>query len=380
MKNINAFAGVAIIASGFVVTGLMMSQKAHASMVPLLPTYHQPYDSAVIDENITLHEGRVKTDPKGAIGYAMLSGAYLARSRESDSDVAAWKAEDAARQSLKLRTAQNDVAQAHLVQALLEQHRFQDALVEATKIDGIKKDSKEGPKLTADCLIEIGKFDEAKAILAKFVADPRDYGFIAINARMASGLDDHKTSLDLYQKALVQAQALVVSEQDLSWFYTKIGTEQEALGELVPARKSFEKALELYPNSYKATLGMGRINLAEKRYDDAIAFADRTLPIANSLDAKSTKYDALLAQGKKEAAAKELAEIHSQFKAEVATFDRLHKGGKYDVRPIDRQFATFCVNHKVFAAEGLVAAARDYNNRPDPLGKKNFNRLTAMAY
>lgn len=370
---------VGIIALGWGSVALLNTTKAHAASGMLLePIVHQPYDATLIDKEISFHEERVKNDPKGAIGWGMLAGAYLARSRESDADVFAWKAEDAARMSLKCRTDRNDVAQIKLTQAELEQHRFQDALIEARKVKTIKPDAIEGDKLAVDTLIEMGRYEEAEKLLATIKVQKEDYAPATALARLANARGDHEESIRLYNKALTMAMKLAnVNQQTIAWYKTKIATEYELLGKVDESRKLYEESLQLYPNSYKATLGMGRLAVMDKNADNANKWGNRTLEIANSLDARAILEEAARLKGDTATATKIQNDIRKQFEDEVATFTAKGKGGPYGVRPIDRQFATYCAKNGVFLAEALPAAKRDLANRPDPTAHKNLATIEA---
>src|SRR5579862_2490226 len=96
----------ACIGAGWVLVASRMVQ-ASVDPYPFQKIVHDPFDPLQKDRDVAFHEGRVKRDPKGAIGWAMLSGAYVNRSRESDSYADAVKGEMAARRSLALRTKGN---------------------------------------------------------------------------------------------------------------------------------------------------------------------------------------------------------------------------------------------------------------------------------
>ena len=161
-----------------------------------------------------------------------------------------------------------------------------------------------------------------------------------------------------------------VPATSIAWIDVKLGDEVKALGQLDEAEKLYREALSLHPRNYKATLAMSRLMAAKKDWAQSIAFAEKTLPIADSLDAKALLGDAYLAQGNKEKANEWDQQCELSYKKEVATFDELGKGGPLKVKPIDRQFAQFCADHKMFLDEALVAANRDLQNRPDPHAHK----------
>jgi tetratricopeptide (TPR) repeat protein len=346
-------------------------KKASASEpIEIEPVTHASYDAASIQRDISFHQSRVARDPKGAIGWSMLAESWLARSRESDSDVAAWKAEATARKSLKLRERGNGRAFMALISSLLEQHRFQDAK-HALEMAGNRT------RIYADVLIEIGDLNKAEAILHTLDADP---SVLATRARISSERGDHSPAIRLLRQARSVLEANPsVSEPTLAWYDAKIGAEYLRQGRLAEADSSYAKALRLYPRSYKATLGLARVAATRGDWKQAIDFAERTLEVANSLEAVALLGDANRALGDSALAAKHFARCRQMYREECATFTSAGKGGRYRVRPIDRQFASFCAEHQMFVDEGLEAATRDLKNRPDLLAKKNLSTLKRIA-
>jgi len=358
MKLLSTFAIV-----GAAVGGCYFFAASHAvsSPVPihLEPVFHAAFDAEAIERNIAFHSARVKRDPKGAIGWAMLADAYLAKSREYDNDKAAWKAEETARKSLFLRTQGNERAKSALVASLLEQHRFQDAL---HTLDGFGVDR---GRLRADVLIEMGEYKKATALLD--MANQDDPSVVAARARIALLQGKSEIGAGLLQKARKMTEAnAAVGQTTLAWYDVKLGDALSAMGKKVEARQAYESALSFHPRSYKAHLALARLNLSEKQWSNAILEGQTTMKIANSLDARAVIGDAYAGMGDKAQAATWYKSCEEQFKTEVATFDQLGKGGPFRVRPIDRQFATFASGHRMYTAEAIPAAKRDLANRPDP--------------
>jgi tetratricopeptide (TPR) repeat protein len=368
-------AGVSI-AGGWVLVA-SITTKASASAIVLEPVVHAPYDAAKIDREIAHHEMVVRKDPGGAIGWGMLSGAYLARSRESDSDQFAWKAEDAAQKSLDLRTHRNQAAWLKVIQSLLEQHRFQDSLVKTEEGLKIYPGDEALLREKADILVEIGQLDAAEKLLKSMPVKHEGADAAPILARIASTRGQHEKSIQLYRQTLqFLSSNMSVPQSGLAWYITKIGTEQESMGDLEAAQRSFDESLKMYPRSYKAWLAEARLATKRKDHEAVIKACDEVQKIANSLDAVAMRADANKALRNQEAADRDYKEVRAMYEAEVKTFDSLGKGGPLHVKPIDRQFATFAASHHMYETEALPAAKRDLANRPDKTAKKNLISLT----
>jgi hypothetical protein len=116
-----------------------------------------------------------------------------------------------------------------------------------------------------------------------------------------------------------------------------------------------------------------------KDWPRAEVYANATQRIVDSLDARALLADAAKAQGRDAEARAGYQACLEMYRGEVAKFDELGKGGPLRVRPIDRQFATFCERRGMFVTEGLVAARRDFANRPDAHAKAVLAGLTKSS-
>lgn len=372
MKNL--FVSAAIITSvtaGWLVVAMRTPTERPA--IKLEPITHNPYDPAAIDRNRVLHEARVKRDPTGPIGWSMLTESWLARSRESDLDCAAFKAEACARKSISLREDGNFRAKADLIDSLLEQHRFQDAC-KTLESWGFKT------RQYGDVLIEMGRFAEADKVLRGLPLQNEDPSLIASRAHLALVQGDTDTAIKLLEKGLqLNEDNAGVSQPTIAWFETKLADACRHANQNTRAESLLKRALNHYPRSYKANLALAEMAAERKDWNVAIDYANKTLAIANSLDAHAIIGDAQMALGKTAEASKTYAACHKQYLDEIAYFDGGGHGGSFHVKPIDRQFANFCVRHKMFVREGLEAAKRDLVNRPDATAHRNVEALAAMA-
>jgi tetratricopeptide (TPR) repeat protein len=371
MKPISiSFATAAVILIGWFGIASVRTAAAMPSFGPE-PVVHPTFDPDRIEREIKFHEGRVQRDPKGALGWSMLSAAYLAKSREYDSDLAAWKAEEAALKSLELRRKNNTSAAKRLIQSMLEQHRFQDALAMAIDSDKIAPGDPGLLKLKIDILIEVGRYDEAQAGIGKL--DKDDGSIPTLEARLLSLKGEHAKAASALEASLKQLQEnRDVRSEDLAWYHVKIGNELMAEGKLDWAKFRFETALVLHPRNYKARLSMAHLSLKMGNAKQAIQWANKVLEVADSMEAKNVAADAELARGNKAGFEAWKQCIVDQFVREDALFTKLGKGGPLNVRPEDRAFANFCSEHRIKTAEAISAAKRDQTNRDDAIAERNL--------
>ncbi len=335
---------------------------------------HPSFDPGRIEREITFHRGRVARDPGGPLGWSMLSAAYLAKSKELDTDQAAWDAENASRHSLKLRRRNNASAAKRLVQSLLEQHRFQDALLAANDAIAIDPSDEGAKRAKIDCLIEIGKLDEAKKELAMFPAS--DGAMLPERARIASLEGRHDEAISYLKAALAPLDDnMDVGPEGLAWFHVKIAAELTAMNRLDDAEAELTTALRMHPRNYKACLGMAKIALARGDANGGARWSLATLKISNSLEAKSLLVRSSELSGNSAQATYWTQRIVSQWVDEDARYGRLRKGGPLSVRPEDRAFATFAAGHLQGDRRAELAARRDLRNRPDAVAVTNAKAL-----
>ena len=168
--------------------------------------------------------GRVKRDPGGAIGWRQLASAYLLAGRQTDSQDLAKKSEEAAKKSLSIRTMRNAGAPVILSEALLEQHRFHDALAACQKSLEIEPGNDFAERTITDIYFEIGRYDEARKMIGKHPEWSEDPGGLAILARQQELTGRSDIAMVSLKKAIVLADGQSdVSATTLSWFYIKYG-------------------------------------------------------------------------------------------------------------------------------------------------------------
>lgn len=348
------------------------------------PAVHDP---AKTDKLIAFHEERVKNDPKGALGLAMLSEVYLAKSRERDDDDAALKAEDAARRSLAVRKTNNSRAAIALTHALLEQHRFEDALVAANEATALEAGNVAAERQIAEILLELGRYDEFKKKIAKLnlTADPSGE---VIMARWLELQGENKDAEQLLLNAAKESEQAAASAPDTTaWFYTKLGEAQFRFGKVNEARESLGKALELDPTSYKAAAAMTRLEAGFGNWSEVIKWGEKT-----GETAKMTDIQGLVADGYRETGKKDVAEkLYKEIEAANATPDMLaqkpgHHHHSHDNKAAtkrhthDRLFSLFLADRSRYPFLAHHAAEEDLSNRKDIYSWDTFAWGTFQYY
>ena len=357
-----------VVAAGWALTMFLMATPARTPAA-LEPAYHPPYDPQKIDREIRFHEGRVRRDPKGAIGWSMLSGAYLARSRESDSYVYAVKAEEAARTSLGLRREGNLGAQTRLINSLLQQHRFIDAL--ATVEAALKLWVGEGQltQLHAQILIEVGRYDEAESIIKHNPSLFHDPTGEAVRAQLSVIVGKPRQALDLLRQAASEVDANENSAPEIvAWFKVKIGETLAAMGRAAEAAQAFREGLALYPRDYKAYAGLTRLAADAGDWATVVDMGEKSNAIAQMADIWGLIGDAHAALGDRGAAETCYAKVVALAGKPSGPANGMHEfagatGGHGHT--LDRQYALFCADHSRDLDGAYACVLRELQARRD---------------
>src|SRR5471030_1324370 len=261
------FVSVGLIAGGWM--GYAEYYASLTSETGRVPVVHLPFDSNVIDLQIGNNERAVQRDPYSALGWSMMCSAYMDRSRESDDLATAVKAEAAARRSLEIRKLGNVGALNKLVQSLLQQHRFKDALAECEKAYARKIYSDDTVVLHVECLIELGRYDEAGVLVTKNPRAFSDGSSKTVVARLLDIGGKPEEALKVYR--------LVAHEVDenggmpsnaVAWFHTRLAMQLARLGKHDEARTEYNVALRMYPRDYKAMAGLAKLASQDGRWQE----------------------------------------------------------------------------------------------------------------
>lgn len=367
MKKFLPFSlGAILIVTGWMTVATLYSPPARK---PNSSTDRLPYDSRFIAVNIEADEKAVKIDPYAAMGWSMLASSTLAKSRESDDVTAAIRAEQAARKSLSIRKLGNISAWNKLVSSLLQQHRFHDALAECIKSEREGIYSDDTLVQHADCLIEVGRYDEAGQLIAK---NPRAFGNASgwtVMSRLLDIAGKPQQAIDLLRRAVRQFdENNGASPEVLAWFHTRLAQEYLRTGRRDLAGPEFEASLRLYPRDYKALTGLMKIASQEGRWGDAIEFGLHADVIAPMADTRAAVGDAYAKLGDTTNAELMYARVVALVGRPSGISDGMHEvapmAGTHGHR-LDRQYAIFCADHNRDPDGAYAAALRDFQARHD---------------
>ena len=319
---------VAVI--GVVGAGLLWVNSARAPQ----PTYPKdrdlkadaaalraPYDAQAVQQNLKFWAEVTGRDAKDPLSRAQLAHWYLESYRETGDSADITRAEQAARASLKIRP--NEGALLQLSRALLNQHRFSEALVEAKRAALVNPD---GFRLAADIEYELGDYAVAEKDAKQAPPQGDDPAFYALMARFSELKGDSKSQLDLLTKATEQADANIdASWQSVAYFHERLGRALAMNGRIDEAKQQYQIALQGFPRDYRTMAALARLEASRQNWKEAISWSEKAVAIVPAPDTLALLGDAYQQSGEPQKAAAQfqlVEKIGDLSEAQGALYDR----------------------------------------------------------
>jgi len=272
---------VSIVALAGVAAAAVTLAAAHRR-VPAIPA--APLSEAQVrDLDIAFYQARIARDPLGARDRAQLAGLYLARARETGDNGDLLRAEATARGSLANRRARNGKALAVLVNSLLAQHRYPDALAAARDLMELEPEARSVRALLGEIEMELGLYDSARTRFASLSGWTRD---LAVAPRFARWLEIQGRNQEAH-RLLVQARDNArrlpgLPAEQMAWFELRVGDIALRNGRLSEAAQAFRDGLAAHPDDYRLLAAEARLASARRDWSATIDWGERA--IARQLD------------------------------------------------------------------------------------------------
>lgn len=330
------------------------------------PTVAQAIETARAE--VRFQQGRVKRDPTGAIGLAMLAEAQLAVANLTDDDHAGAMAESAARESLKARKTNNVRAALALTHSLLQQHRFADAVESADMASTLAPDNLSAIRLRIETRLETGAYTEAGKLLAAHPELATTPDGLAVKARWADLHGEQSLASGLLAEASQLVEKSVGKTKALAPFVVLQAKHAFKYGKIENAEGLYQRALELDPTSNKAMAGLASVALSRKDFGTAEKLARESLDIASLTDVQGTLYAALKGQGRSDEAKNLLATMlkdNDVKNPDTAAGPHSHSKAVQARHTHSRLLAMFLAEHGLYPGLAHHIAEEDLSNRQD---------------
>ncbi len=271
-------------------------------------------EARILERDLVFYWNRVHADPLGAADRSHLAALYLRRARATGSFPDLRRAEQLARESLRLRTARNTNTYVQLASALLGQHRFAEAEGVAHAL--VAADPSPGHEaLLGEIALELGDYDSATVRFDSLWRGGagRD---LSVAPRLARWLEITGRG-EAARRVLAAALAAARGRPDLpreqvAWFWLRVGDLALRQGRLSDAEDAFHAGLVVFPPDYRLLGAQARLAALRGRWRDAADAGERAiavLPDPATLGLLSDAYAALGDTARSESLAKALETV-----------------------------------------------------------------------
>src|SRR5215207_1532889 len=305
--------------------------------------------SASTDAQIASLQERLRTNPEDWQSYSQLGLVYLQKARETGDPTYYQKTEEALEKALSFQP--DDYASVAVKGALaLARHDFHSALEWGEKAKQLNPDRTYAYGVIADAQIELGRYEEAVATLQTMVdlrPDMSSYSRISYIRELHG---DTEGALEMMQLAVDSGTP---NGENTAWVRTQLANLYFNTGDLDRAELEYERTLQDRPNYVYAIAGLGRVDAARGKLDEAIQLLQQTVTIMPMPEFVITLGDLYQASGQQDAA-------DQQYQL-VAAIEKLYRANGVDM---DMEIALFNADHEQNLVETLALARKAYDNRP----------------
>jgi tetratricopeptide (TPR) repeat protein len=304
---------------------------------------------------IAFWEQKGQEDRQSADAMAAAASLYLQRARETADFADVKHAEAAAREAIARRPVGAGASRTILVNTLLAQHRFPEALAEATRVSAEQPGIPEYLALRAECEMENGAYDRARASFDTLRRGPLPLSAMGRLARWDELRGDFTNARRLLETAAADVRSRTdLSTEQAAWFQLRLGDLAFRSGKVRRARSEWEAGLLLRPADHRLHAALARLDAAEGRWRDAIAHGDAVLAVQLDPVTLGVMADAQRALGDTAAATRSEAALAASVSGEAGIVHRAWMLRQLD----DRR-----------NADAIVSMARaDVATRPDVAG------------
>ena len=272
VSTLVALAMVVLVAA--VGYGTLRDAPAGATRLrPVVGTPGGPSSSRVdLARSASALRDTLTADP-GEPGASVALATVLLRLARVDADAAlAREAEDIVRAAVA-RTPGDYQAQRMLATVLLSQHRFQEAIAEASRTRDRKPNDAWNYGALGDAHLELGHYEEARAAYDAMMAirpSAQAYARVSHGFELSGDLD---AALDAMRMATEATSPH--DPESLAWHQTQLGHLYAEMGQLDDANQAFRHADFSFPGHPYAAAGLVRVAAATGRFAEALALAEK---------------------------------------------------------------------------------------------------------
>jgi tetratricopeptide (TPR) repeat protein len=240
-----------------------------------------PTSSEGLRQRITEMEDRLRQRPPDIGAAVLLADALLRQARATTDGRPANRAGAVLKAVLKETPAQYDALR--MLGAIeLSQHHFPDALEAARRARDLRPEDAWNYGVMGDALIELGAYDKAFEAFDKMVSmrpSAAAYARVAYARELKGDVDGALRAMQMAQQATP-----VQDPEAQAWYAAQIGDLYLKLGKPDAAIREYRRAVFAFPNYPQAMIGLGKVNAARGKRDEALAIYLEQLKRTPTLD------------------------------------------------------------------------------------------------
>ena len=264
---------LSVLALGGWSAGRCASERARTEA-----TKESTREAEVRNADIAFFAARAAHDPYGAGDRARLANLLLARARATGRYEDLVLAEESARASLGLRRGRNRGGALVLINALMGQHRFREALAEAEQLELDDSTDVTIVSLTGEILLELGQYDEAARRFGRIGPATTNLAAQMRVVRWKEVTGDLDAAHRLLLEARARAQhAFGLSREQRAWFELRVAEFAFRYGNEMEGREALSRGFSVSPGDYRLHAAAARYDLSRRRWRDAADHAGQSL-------------------------------------------------------------------------------------------------------
>lgn len=304
-------------------------------------------------KDIEFYAKRAEQDPQSAEDRAMTAGLYLQRARETGALTDYRAAERYADASLALRRTRNGKALLTHASALLAQHKFPEALSAARTLVDSDPAEPRYRALYAELLVEMGRYDDARAQFDSLRSDLRTLAVAPRYARYLEVVGRGDVARWVLRRAVDDTRSADLPREQMAWFHLRMADLELRSGRLRVAERALKAALLAAPEDGRLWAARARLHALDGKWRDVLRAVERA---GDRADIATTALagDAYAALGDSALALK--------------AWDAAEAQARANPEPFNRQWTLFRLEHGVALAETRELLEREIAIRQDVYG------------
>jgi tetratricopeptide (TPR) repeat protein len=305
------------------------------------------------DRAIAQRQYKVRRSPNNPSAYHRLGDAYIQKARESGDPTYFELAEQALRKSLGLNPEQSG-SRRHLAYVMASRHDFIAAAAEAKMAIAADPGDADAHGVLGDAYLEMGSYEQAEQTYTKMLSLKETLAAYSRLSGLKSLRGDHQGAVSDLKKAIVLGQEQNQPGESIAWAQWQLATDYFSQGNLAAAERQLQKALETYPNYYRALASLAQVRAAEGRFKEAIALYRRAVSVVPALEYIGALGDVYKRVGRADEAQKQYDLVEY-----IGKLNAINKS------LYNRELAYFYADHDIKLSEALELAKREFDYRKD---------------